>query len=245
MEIEHLGLEPNQLANFRDVAAPGSSIARWVKPAVLWRSDAPHPGDADPIVVRDRDAVWPPRVVIDLREPDEAGPGAHPLAGPEVEIITLPLTGSLTPAEQLRMGRGGMTLAELYRQLLGTAAAWLPDLVHGAAHADGPTLIHCAAGKDRTGVSVAILLALAGVPRAEIVADYLATHEALPRLRPRLGIDAAKLPALEHLLDVSMPAMEAVLDEVGPDPVAFCRDRGVDPRDIESWQRRAIVDEPG
>ena len=48
--------------------------------------------------------------------------------------------------------------------------------------ADGaePCVIHCSAGKDRTGVSVALLLAALGAGRAEIVADYAFTG-AIPR----------------------------------------------------------------
>jgi hypothetical protein len=230
---------PNQLVNLRDVGAPGSAISRWIRADVLWRSDAPLPGDADPIVGGALDAAaWPPRVVIDLRDPKELHDEPHPLAGPGVDIVSLPLTGSLAPAEQLRVRQGRTTLAELYVQLMGTASTWLPVLVRTASRADGPTLVHCAAGKDRTGVTVALLLTLAGVPRSEILADYLATRDALPSLRSRLGLDGEHLAAMEHLLDVSIPAMTAVLDHVGPDPVAFHRARGVAPEDIERWQAR-------
>jgi hypothetical protein len=227
------------MANLRDVGAPGSALGRWVRAGVLWRSDAPLPGDADPSLTGTLDgATWPPRVVIDLRDPKELHDEPHPLAGPGVDVVALPLTGSLAPAEQLRMRQGRTSLAELYVQLLGTAHSWLPVLVRTAARAEGPTLVHCAAGKDRTGVSVALLLALAGVPRPEILADYLATGDALPALRPRLGFHGEDLAAIEHLLDVSIPAMTAVLDRIGPDPVAFHRDQGVEQDDIERWQDR-------
>jgi protein-tyrosine phosphatase len=239
VSIDHSGLRRNELANFRDVAPPGSAMGRWVRSGVLWRSDAPMPGDVVPSWTREHDDVsWPPRVVVDLRDTTEAGPGTHPLAGPGVQIVSLPLTQSLAPAEQLALRQGGTDLTALYGQLLGTAPRWLPTLVATAAHADGPMLVHCAAGKDRTGVSVALLLALAGVPRAEIVADYLATRDSLPTLRPRLGFDDAQLAVMEHLLDVSIPALNAVLDRVGPDPVAFHREAGVEQGDIERWQER-------
>lgn len=88
-------------------------------------------------------------------------------------------------------------------------------------------------------MAVALLLTLAGVPRSEILADYLATRDALPSLRPRLGLDGEHRSAIEHLLDVSIPAMTGVLDRIGPEPVAFHRDHGVDLGDIERWQHRA------
>jgi protein-tyrosine phosphatase len=65
-----------------------------------------------------------------------------------------------------------------------------PDSVSGAlsviATADGATIVHCAAGKDRTGTVVGLALAVAGVPRAEIVADYVLTSQRLDRILARL-----------------------------------------------------------
>jgi protein-tyrosine phosphatase len=237
VSIQHSGLTPHGMVNLRDVGAPGSAMSRWVRPGVLLRSDAPLPGDADPVDSLGG-ATWPPRVVVDLRDPKELAGAPHPLARPGVDVVSLPLAGSLAPAEQVRMREGRTSLAEMYLQLLGTAEQWLPVLVRSVARADGPALVHCAAGKDRTGVAVALLLTLAGVPRPEIVADYLATRDALPSLRPRLGLDGEHLAALEHLLDVSIPAMTGVLDRVGPDPAGFHREHGVDPDDLRLWQER-------
>ena len=47
--------------------------------------------------------------------------------------------------------------------------------------ADQPVLVHCTVGKDRTGVTVALTLAAAGVDDDEaVVADYARTEELLP-----------------------------------------------------------------
>jgi protein-tyrosine phosphatase len=48
-------------------------------------------------------------------------------------------------------------------------------IFHIIAKAEGGLLFHCAVGKDRTGVVAAILLMLAGVPRQELLADYILT----------------------------------------------------------------------
>ena len=65
-----------------------------------------------------------------------------------------------------------------------------PDSVAGAldviATAKGATVVHCAAGKDRTGTVVGLALAVAGVPHEEIVADYVATAERIERIIERL-----------------------------------------------------------
>ena len=52
---------------------------------------------------------------------------------------------------------------------------------------DGATVVHCAAGKDRTGVVVAFALAVAGVPHEEIVADYALTAEVIDDLVAKLA----------------------------------------------------------
>ena len=57
----------------------------------------------------------------------------------------------------------------------------LLDLYHRyfqiVADSDGPVVVHCAAGKDRTGLIVALTHLLAGVHRDDIVADYLLTND--------------------------------------------------------------------
>ncbi len=56
-----------------------------------------------------------------------------------------------------------------------------------AAGGDGAAAVHCAAGKDRTGVVVALSLAVAGVPHEEIVADYALTAEVIDALVAKLA----------------------------------------------------------
>jgi protein-tyrosine phosphatase len=51
----------------------------------------------------------------------------------------------------------------------------------------GASLVHCAAGKDRTGVVVALALAVAGVPHEEIVADYAMTADVIDALVAKLA----------------------------------------------------------
>lgn len=58
------------------------------------------------------------------------------------------------------------------------------------AEEDGPTLVHCAAGKDRTGFAVALLHDLLGVHRDDILADYMLTNQA-GRLTERFAKSAA------------------------------------------------------
>jgi protein tyrosine/serine phosphatase len=67
-----------------------------------------------------------------------------------------------------------------------------PENVVGAlralAAAEGASVVHCAAGKDRTGVIVAFALAVAGVPNEEIVADYAMTADVIDALVAKLAL---------------------------------------------------------
>jgi protein tyrosine/serine phosphatase len=83
-----------------------------------------------------------------------------------------------------------------------------PDQVTGAlrsiATAGGAAVVHCAAGKDRTGVICALALTVAGVEPEVIVADYMATDERLDAIIERLrrsrmyAADVTKRPVSAH-----------------------------------------------
>jgi protein-tyrosine phosphatase len=73
-----------------------------------------------------------------------------------------------------------------------------------AAPDGAPALVHCTAGKARTGMAAALLLAAVGVPTAAILDDYTLSRrhysehrlaEMLPRLR-RLGLDESRYHAV-------------------------------------------------
>jgi protein tyrosine/serine phosphatase len=73
------------------------------------------------------------------------------------------------------------------------------------AEADGRALIHCAAGKDRTGIQAALILHVLGVPREAIIADYLRSSQA-----PGLGaLKAAIMAQYEERHGVGMPQTSA------------------------------------
>jgi len=76
--------------------------------------------------------------------------------------------------------------------------------LHSVAEADGAALVHCAAGKDRTGVVVALVLTAVGVRPQDVIADYAATGERIAGIVARLGrsptyaADINSKPAEEH-----------------------------------------------
>jgi protein-tyrosine phosphatase len=175
------------LQNLRDLGGlptGGGQIAS----RILYRSDAPRRGDETPRGIR-----WPPASVIDLRAGNEAT-GQHPLAefGSEVFSISLIAEASIVNIAE-RPDVTQIRLGELYRRTLGSAGPAFARIAGIAASAPDPILVHCTAGKDRTGLVVATILAALGVPREEIIRDYVRTQANMPGVLARI----ASTPGLE------------------------------------------------
>lgn len=197
-------MHSGHVPNLRDVGGmtteDGSALLR----GRLLRSAMPAARDTAPDGI-----VWPPALVIDLRSDAESEP-IHPLARSGARIVNLPLLSALRPESAPWEDLDG-----LYLVLLDDASMYLVELVREVGNATGTTLIHCAAGKDRTGVSIALLLRLVGVPREAVLEDYLATAAAEQAIGARLRKIAgrrhrATLPPA--FLAVSSDAIEGVLD---------------------------------
>ncbi|MGC4992240.1 tyrosine-protein phosphatase [Nocardia salmonicida] len=99
-----------------------------------------------------------------------------------------------------------------------------------------PALVHCAAGKDRTGVVIALLLAVAGVRADDIIADYAATTPNIAALRARggraarpEGDPADRLPAWVFAAEANtMRQFLAHLDAEYGGPTVWATDAGLD-----------------
>lgn len=113
--------------------------------------------------------------VIDLRRATELTQWPSALAA-DAAYLNLPVQGTEDPEDEA-------TLAELYVAWLDRRPELFAAVLTAIAEApSGPVVVHCAAGKDRTGLVVALALSLAGVPDELIAADYATTEE---RMRPR------------------------------------------------------------
>jgi hypothetical protein len=240
----------DRLCNARDVGGLSAADGAVVRRGVLFRADAPLPGDLPPGL-----SPWPPATVIDLRSPGEAADPDHPLAGEQTTVFSIPLLADADPTKVAALAAtesGG--LSGLYRTMLTGAIDALVRIIELAATAPAPVLIHCAAGKDRTGVSIALILALAGVPREDIVADYVLTADnlmaGLPRLirgrpaeeRPHVMERMRSIPA--HLMGAPAEAISSVLDELGDGPdsaAAWLAERGLSHESVAALRTRLLT----
>jgi protein-tyrosine phosphatase len=118
------------------------------------------------------------RLVLDLRTPEEIERyGSTALTDAGVETVPLTLIGE----SRNYLPETGDDTDPLLRNYLGYLAdhpANVVAAVRRLAAADaGPALVHCAAGKDRTGTVVALVLDAVGVERDAVVADYALSSE--------------------------------------------------------------------
>lgn len=156
--------------NVRDVGGLPTSDGGVVRTGALVRGDSPHRLTSDGVAaVRGYGIAR----VIDLRSAEEADATPGPFAGDPI----YQLRPMIDPRAEVRRDAGAESTLQLtYRASLVRNASHIVAGV--AAIADAPpggVFVHCASGKDRTGMIVALALRVAGVVDSAIAADYAYT----------------------------------------------------------------------
>ena len=197
--------------NFRDVGGLAAGPAR-TRSGVLYRSGNLAGLEDDGVVALGGLGI---RRIIDLRADDEVVHAPSRVAGLSLQTQRVPLfLGSVAS-----MFEEDISLDEMYRRLVEDSSAGVVDVVRGIV-ADQPVLVHCTVGKDRTGVTVALALAAAGVDEDAIVADYARTEDLLPEWRNRHVVELLRRmhPEAVHLEDLATrspaPVMRTLLSGV-------------------------------
>lgn len=181
-------------------------------------------------------------LVCDLRREDEqvSDPSRLPSSGRRPRVLSLPITpGSQASAlygdAASLDGRDAMFafMVDINREFVHSQSERFAEMFAAILN-DRPRslLVHCAAGKDRTGFGVALILAALGVPEELILRDYLLTRQyfdpqrELPRVRakyrvdhlddhallPMLSVDEAYLRAAFAAIDEGYGSMDAYLE---------------------------------
>ena len=234
----------------------GAVNTRVVVPGVLLRSDNLQSlSDADVRRLLDEQGL---ELVLDLRtdfEVQSEGPG--PLtAVPSVRIehhSLYPDAGDQSFANATRPADspykedlpGETGTVRAYMSYLDLRPDSLLACVRAIAHADGAVLVNCAAGKDRTGVVVALTLDASGVDRATIVADYVASAERIGAVLRRLvesptyreemsGAD----PDRHAPVPETMERVLEIIDERYGGSAAWLSSQGFSDVDLKALQRR-------
>jgi hypothetical protein len=181
--------------------------------------------------------------VLDLREPDEGavdgdGPLALAYASREMVVDRVPLVGGDIAADPVGRVCGGEVTADAYARYLHNGGVDLARALAREAWAPTALYVHCAVGKDRTGVVTALLLKVAGASDDAVVEDHLMTEPAVRPVIDRLG----RRRAYEHLAlpdwAAQQPSEEAMrlflahLRRHGG-ALSWLLDQGVDPETMD------------
>jgi protein-tyrosine phosphatase len=200
--------------NFRDVGGLPAGEGRRVRQGVLFRSGHLAGATAQDSVFLSSLGL---HTVFDFRNAADIK-----LDGPDVELpgvrnVNVPLNDPADGAEfwkmvrrgdldQLRTilsdGKGAARMTGSYRRTITERTAEHSRVVHAVAGDSVPVLLHCAAGKDRAGVTMAVILLALGVDRDAIEEDYLKSNAAHRRYRVRRdeGAGGGRSPEVMELL---------------------------------------------
>lgn len=220
--------------NLRDVGGLPLVDGGMTAYGVLYRGDAPYPGDSALPELRS----WPPTTVIDLRGDTERDRFAY--GWPDGTVVhNMPLFDSAAP------GARPVDLQSLYTRMLHYNETRAGEILARVAEPEGPVLLHCTAGKDRTGVLAAVLLLAAGVEPDAVVDDYVRSEETLFDLIDRwleVGVRTRNSPPLaEQFLrapaDAIAPIVEQLTSAPGG-PAQWMLDHGANPAHLEIWRAR-------
>jgi len=218
--------------NFRDVGGLPTVDGRRVRRGVLYRSG--HLAHATP-----EDAAFLAglglHTVFDFRNAADQA-----LEGPDVDLpgvrnVNIPLSDPADGAEFWRMvreggieqlraalagGRGEAMMTASYRAMITGRTAEHGRVLRALAGDSVPALMHCAAGKDRAGLTIAVTLLALGVEREAIEADYLESNSPRHRYRvfrsPRAadGMSPEVMELLAPLFDARPAYLRAAFDTI-------------------------------
>jgi protein-tyrosine phosphatase len=168
--------------NFRDLGGYETVDGRQVRWRRLFRSDSLSPvTDEDARLLTEELGLL---AVVDLRTSRELErDGRGGLADVALHYHHVSLVEDVSPDD----GPWTRSLHEAYAHMLRDGAGRVRDALSAIASevAEHPTVFHCTAGKDRTGIVAALVLALLGVSDEDIVADYVLTQEVMPEMIER------------------------------------------------------------
>jgi protein-tyrosine phosphatase len=186
--------------NLRDFGGYETLDGRRVREGMLYRS-----GTLSKLDARDHEIVagLGIKLICDLRQDDERALEPSNWCDPDVQVLTWayhsltgPLLGRLSEPDATE-AEAAAGMEAFYAKLPLTLGAAIRDIFTAVAEGSVPVLIHCAAGKDRTGVVAGFLLEALGVPRALVLTDYarsakLVDYERILRNEPQSGLGLAR-----------------------------------------------------
>ena len=218
--------------NFRDVGGVPTADGRRLRHGVLFRSGhLAHATQEDAEFLHGLGL----HTVFDFRNAADQALEGQDVELPGVRNVNIPLSDPADGAEfwkmvrdgeldQLRMvlsdGKGAARMIASYRSIIKGRTAEHSRVLHSLADDSVPALMHCAAGKDRAGLSIAVTLMALGVEQEAIEADYLESNSPHRRYRvhrsakSKAGMSPEVLELLSPLFDARPTYLAAALTTI-------------------------------
>ncbi|MEV0295207.1 tyrosine-protein phosphatase [Nocardia sp. NPDC050710] len=202
--------------NFRDTGGLRTVDGAKVRPGVLLRSAQLSGLTAQGHATLRELGVTDVHDLRGLREIDHIGHDNLP-DGIRLNVTPFDSRMGAAPPHKAQTESALAHMLEVYRHFpaLPEAHLAIAALAESVVRGEGAVLVHCAAGKDRTGWAVATLLRSVGVIEGDILADFMLSNAAVPALRAMM---APKLTAgedlSEDLLGVREQYMQVATDAV-------------------------------
>ncbi|MGW6454509.1 tyrosine-protein phosphatase [Streptomyces sp. NPDC055078] len=218
--------------NFRDVGGLPTVDGRRVRHGQLFRSGHlanATESDAAFLAALGLHTIFDFRNAADIRleGPDVALPGVRnmnlPLSDPAdgAEFWKMVREGDLDELRSiLSDGQAADRMAASYRAMIEHRTDDHSRIVHALAADSVPALMHCAAGKDRAGLSIAVSLLAVGVERDAIEADYLKSNDPHRRYLVRradnspAGMSPEVMELLSPLFDARADYLRAAFETI-------------------------------
>lgn len=243
--------------NFRDFGGWRGAGGRRVRTGLLFRSGSLAHLTEHGVAQAGRLGI---RLICDLRRDDERAsePSRLPSNRPAVEEIAIDPGNAIAMRAALESGELGLEerirfMVEINRDLARDHTEDYRRMFRRLLDTEGSFLVHCAAGKDRTGFGVALVQLALGVPHEEVTRDYLLTNEALdwethvlPRVRARVGphvpVDMEATMALAGVRPEYLAAAFAEIDARFESVERYLGEAiGLTPADFSDLQARLLT----
>jgi protein-tyrosine phosphatase len=202
-------------SNFRDLGGYRATDGRLVRRGLIYRSGSLHAlTESDLERLRSMGIC----VAFDLRSPLEHE--AEPLAASFIRRVSVPLSRSSASDDLLTVTDGRAFLRARYDEIFFDVGERIGSILRSIAHDEClPAVIHCAAGKDRTGVVAAVLLLALGVDDVTVLDDYELSSECetahrIEELRAKLGERGLSPALIAGLLGTHRAALGESIGEV-------------------------------
>jgi protein-tyrosine phosphatase len=252
LELADRNLHLPSAPNFRDVGGYRTEDGRWVRMGLVFRAEQLNRLSSADLAKVSGLGV---RLICDLRTAEERSAAPDPVL-PDAELMSA----------DVMQGRSLLTMQD--REDIALFGAWLKsraptsetyrDFVRAKPALEGyraifqrlsrprpsPTVLHCTAGKDRTGWAAAVLLTALGVPRSTVVDDFLlsnvfrasANQASIAHARSKFSPDIAAI--WERAVILRPEYLEAAFDEVnrtfGSFEAYLQRGMGLAPRQVDA-----------